>query len=220
VKFAPLVLSFEVAFFAALLCAVAGTAIAISLAARRFWGRDFVDALLMAPMVMPPTVLGYYVLVAFGRSSPLGRAYESITGSPIVFTKTGAVLAATIGAMPIMIKTAKTALESVDGQLLAAARTLGASPLRAWLSIALPLASRGIGAAVALSFARALGDFGITLMVGGDIPGQTQTAALAIYDLHQANRDRQATGMIALLTGLAIAVLYLVNKAERRERDR
>jgi len=208
----PLVLSFEVATIAAILCALLGGALGALLATRRFVGRDLLDAVLTSPMVMPPTVLGYYVLIALGRRSILGRAFESITGSPIVFTKTGAIVAATIGALPLVVKSARAAFEGVDPVLMDAARSLGASPLRAFLTVRLPLSSRGLVAGVALAFARSLGDFGITLMVAGDIPGHTQTASLAIFDLVSANREREAMGMIALLTSLAIGVLYLVNK--------
>jgi molybdate transport system permease protein len=136
-----------------------------------------------------------------------------------VFTRTGAVLAATVGAMPLVVKNARAALEGVQPELLAAARTLGAGRLRVFMTVHLPLAARGLIAAVTLAFARSLGDFGITLMVAGDIPGQTQTASLAIYDLVQAQNDRAAAGMIAVLTGSAIFALYLVNRltAQRDE---
>ncbi len=216
----PLLLSFQVALVAAFLCALLGGVLGGVLATRRFFGRDLLDAVLTAPMVMPPTVLGYYVLIALGRRSPLGRAWEALTGSPIVFTLTGAIVAATVGALPIAIKSARAAFEGVDPVLIDAARTLGASPLRAFATVRLPLAGRGLMAGIALCFARALGDFGITLMVAGDIPGQTQTASLAIFDLVQANQERAAMGMILLLTSLAVVALYLVNRLMAREAER
>jgi molybdate transport system permease protein len=166
---------------------------------------------------MPPTVLGYYLLVALGRRSIIGRAWELLFGSSIVFTRTGAVFAATVGALPLVVKNARAALEGVQPELLAAARTLGAGPLRVFLTVHLPLAARGLIAAVTLAFARSLGDFGITLMVAGDIPGKTQTASLAIYDLVQSDNERAAAGMIAVLTGSAILALYLVNKLTTRD---
>jgi molybdate transport system permease protein len=135
-----------------------------------------------------------------------------LTGSSLVFTRTGAVLAASIGALPLVTKSARAALEGVDRQLLQAARTLGAAPARAFLTVQLPLALGGIVAGVMLAFARSLGDFGVTLMVAGDIPGETQTASLAIYDAIQANRQGDAVGMIAVLSAVAIAVLYSANK--------
>lgn len=212
----PLILSFQVAAAATVLAAIVGIAVAWLLAARRFPGRDWLDVLVTAPMVLPPTVLGYYVLVALGRQSALGRAYEALTGSPIVFTRTGAVVAATIGALPLVLKSARAALEGVDVTLLRAAYTLGAGRMRAFLTVQLPLAAPGIIAGVMLAFARALGDFGVTLMVAGDIPGETQTAALAIYDAIQAHRETEALGMILTLSAIAIAALYAVNKLTAR----
>ncbi len=214
-EWSPLLLSFQVAAIATAISAVLGVALA-ALLARRFPGRDLLDVLITAPMVLPPTVLGYYVLVAVGRRSGIGEAFESFTGSPIVFTRTGVVLAATIGALPLVVKSARAAIEGVDATLIAAARTLGARPLRAFFSVTLPLAAPGIIAGCMLGFARALGDFGVTLMVAGNLPGETQTASLAIYDAIQANRATAAAGMIAVLSAFAIGVLYLVNKLTRR----
>lgn len=190
-------------------------AVALLLATKRFPGRDLLDVLMTAPMVLPPTVLGYYVLVALGRRSAIGEAFESLTGHSIVFTKTGAVVAAGLGAFPLVVKSARAALEGVDRTLLLAARTLGAGPVRAFFSVHLPLAARGMIAGTMLAFARALGDFGVTLMVAGDIPGETQTASLAIYDALQARRDHDAVAMVVLLTAVAIGLLYGVNKLGR-----
>ncbi|MEZ4309003.1 MAG: molybdate ABC transporter permease subunit [Polyangiaceae bacterium] len=212
---APLLLSFQIAIVATAFAAVIGIALGLLLS-RPFPGRDLIDVIVTAPIVLPPTVLGYYVLVALGRTSVLGGAFESITGSPIVFTKTGAVVAAFIGALPLTTKSARAALEGVDGRLVLAARTLGAGPLRAFLSVHLPLAARGILAGTMLGFARSLGDFGVTLMVAGNIPGETQTAALAIYDAIQAGRDRDATFMVAFLTLLAAFMLYAITKLTER----
>ncbi len=212
----PLVLSFEIALLSTLLAAVFGVALGAALAARRFPGRDIVDVILTAPLVLPPTVLGYYLLVAIGRKSLIGHAFEALTGSSIVFTRTGAVCAAAIGAIPVVVKSSRAALEDVDPRLVMAARTLGATPLRAFLTVKLPLATRGIVAALMLAFARSLGDFGVTLMVAGDIPGETQTASLAIYDAIQARRESDALAMVCVLTALALGVLYAVNKLSAR----
>jgi molybdate transport system permease protein len=215
VNFAPLLLSFEVATIAISLSAVIGVAIAALLASRRIPGGDLVDGVVTAPMVLPPTVLGYYVLVVFGRQSALGRLFESVTGGAIVFSTTGAVLAATIGSLPLVVMSSRAALESVDQTLVRAARTLGATRLRAFFTIELPLAAPGIVAGLMLGFARALGDFGVTLMVAGDIPGETQTASLAIYDAIQANREGDALGMILVLTAVAVGVLYVAGRLTR-----
>jgi molybdate transport system permease protein len=218
IDWAPLLLSFQVAAVATLLAAVLGIALAGLLATVRFPGRDVVEVLFAAPLVLPPTVLGYYVLVVLGRQSPLGRLWESLTGSSLVFTRQGAVLAALLGALPLVVRSARAALEEVDPRLVGAARTLGAGPLRTFLTVTLPLARAGIIAGLMLGFARALGDFGVTLMVAGNIPGLTQTGALAIYDAVQAQRDEQAHGLVATLTALALLALYVAGKLARRGR--
>jgi molybdate transport system permease protein len=218
VSFTPLFLSFEVATIALVVAALCGVGLAALLATGRVPGGDLLDGIITAPMVLPPTVLGYYVLVLLGRRSPLGRIFESVTGSPIVFSKTGAVVAATIGALPLVVMTSRAALESVDPTLVAAARTLGASRLRAFLTVEIPIAAPGIAAGLMLGFARSLGDFGVTLMVAGDIPGETQTASLAIYDAIQANREGDALGMIVVLTIAAVGVLYAAGKLTRLPR--
>jgi molybdate transport system permease protein len=212
VAWAPLLLSFQVAIAATIIAAILGVALAAWLANGRFPGRDLVDVLLTAPMVLPPTVLGYYLLVSIGRNSLIGSAFEALTGSSIVFTRTGAVVAATVGAIPIVVKSSRAALEGVDPILIHAARTLGATPLRAFLTVQLPLARRGIIASLMLAFARSLGDFGVTLMIAGDIPGETQTASLAIYDAIQSHRDADALGMAAVLTTIAVGMLYGANR--------
>jgi molybdate transport system permease protein len=215
--YAPLALSLEVAVFATVLATIFGIAIALLLARKKTPARDFIDAVTTAPMVLPPTVLGYYVLVALGRNSAIGKFWEAIFGQSIVFTRTGAVVAAAIGSLPLVVKAARAALEDVDPTLVRAARTLGASPARALFTITLPLASRGLFAGVTLAFARALGDFGVTLMVAGDIPGETQTAALAIYDAIQAHRESEAVAMVLILTSVGIFSLYAVNRLVHRE---
>jgi molybdate transport system permease protein len=211
VELHPLALSFLVAGAATVIAAVIGVALAALLANVRFPGRNLLDVLVTTPTVLPPTVLGYYVLVALGRRSFVGHAFEAVFGSPIVFTRTGAVVAATIGALPLVVKSGRAALEGVDVTLIRAARTLGAGALRAFVTVQLPLAARGIVAALMLAFARSLGDFGVTLMVAGDIPGETQTASLAIYDAIQAHHENEALGMVAVLSAIAVVVLYAVN---------
>ena len=208
----PLALSFEIATIATLLAAALGIAFGLALSRARFPGRNLADALVTAPMVLPPTVLGYYLLVALGRRSPIGHAFEAITGSSIVFTRTGAVVAAAFGAFPIVVKSSRASLEDVDPVFVRAARTLGAGPARAFFTVQLPLAARGIIAALMLAFARSLGDFGVTLMVAGDIPRETQTASLAIYDAIQAHRDEDAVHMVVVLSAVALTLLYLVNR--------
>ncbi len=167
----PLVLSFEVAAAAAALALAFGSACAWLLAKRPFPGRELCDVFLTLPLVLPPTVLGYYLLVLIGRNSPVGQVWERFFGAPLVFTPAAAVLAAFVSALPLVVKTARSAIESVDPTLENAARLLGASEFRVACSITLPLAWRGLAAGGGLAFARALGDFGATLMVAGNLPG-------------------------------------------------
>ena len=212
----PLALSLQIAAISTTVATAIGIGVGAALSRKPFFGRDIVDALLTAPMVLPPTVLGYYLLVAVGRRSFVGHAFEAMTGSSIVFTRTGAVIAAAVGAFPIIVKSARASLEGVDPTFMRAARTLGATPMRAFFTVQLPLAARGIVAAVMLAFARSLGDFGVTLMVAGDIPGETQTASLAIYDDIQAHRETEALGMVVILSAIAILVLTTVNRLTAR----
>ena len=208
----PLTLSLRVAFVSTAAVVVLGVALGWLLARRRFAGREAVDALVTLPLVLPPTVLGYYLLVLLGRSGPAGRAFEWLTGSPLVFTWRGAVVAASVGALPLMVKTARAAVAGVDSELEDAARTLGRSEWQVFRQVTLPLAARGIVAGAMLAFARSLGDFGATLMVAGNIPRRTQTAAVAIYDATQAGRDSHALTLAAVLSAVAFALLYLTNR--------
>lgn len=208
----PLALSFAVALIATAVSLVLGVAGAALLARRRFAGRELLDAVLSLPLVLPPTVLGYYLLVLLGRASPLGRLFEAVTGTPLTFTPTGAVAAAMVHALPAIIKSSRAALEEVDPLLLRAAASLGAGELRTLLHVSLPVCRRQILAAAMLAFARSLGDFGVTLMVAGDIPGYTQTAALAIYDAVQAGREHDALFLIVILSVISLVVLYAVNR--------
>src|SRR3990172_9835063 len=163
----PLWLSLKVAVIAASISVAAGLALAYLLARRRFRGRNLLDAVVTLPVVLPPTVLGYYLLVLLGRSTPLGRAFESVFGFPLVFTWQAAVVAAAFHSVPLLVKSARAALESVDRNLENAARTLGASEGRIFFQITLPLARRSILAATVFAFARALGGFGVTIMIAG-----------------------------------------------------
>ena len=212
----PLLLSFQVALVATTMAGVVGVALAGLLSRERLPGRDLVDALVTAPMVLPPTVLGYYLLRLLGRGSAVGRAYESVVGAPLVFTPTAAVLAAFVAALPFVVRSARAAMDDVDPRLTAAAATLGASPVRVFVTVVLPLSRGGVLAGLTLGFARALGEFGVTLMLAGNIPGLTQTGALAVYDAVQAGREAEAAGMVAVMTALAVAALLLGAKLPRK----
>ncbi|TVR11960.1 MAG: molybdate ABC transporter permease subunit [Planctomycetota bacterium] len=211
----PLWLSLQVSLLGLLLAMLVGIPLALTLALGRWRGRDLLEVLITAPLVLPPTVLGYYVLVTVGRNSPLGKWWEYITGSPIVFTPTGCVIATFLAALPFIVKGSRAAFEGVDPGLLQAAASLGAGPWRRMVTILLPLARRGIAGGCILGFAKALGDFGVTLMVAGNIPGHTQTASLAIYDHLLAGRDGTAAALALILSAIALVILWLVNHLVR-----
>jgi len=175
----PLLLSLKVAGTATLIALALGTGAGFALARGRFPGRDTLDALLLLPMVLPPTVLGYYLLVLIGSHGPIGAWLIQHLGIRLIFTWQGAVIAATVVAFPLVFKGARAAFETVDAQLEQAARTLGIHELGVFFRVSLPLAWRGILAGLLLAFARALGEFGATLMVAGSIPGRTQTLSIA-----------------------------------------
>jgi molybdate transport system permease protein len=211
----PLWLSLRVAATSTVIAAIVGIGLAYLLAKGRFPGRGVLEAVATLPIVLPPTVLGYYLLVTLGVRSPIGRAWESAFGQTLVFTPTAAVVAATISAMPFVLRTARAAIEAVDPRFEQAARTIGLPEWRVAAQVTLPLARRGLIAGVALGFARALGDFGVTVMLAGNIPGRTQTMPIAVYDAVQAGNDHRASTMSAVLGVIAIVVLVAVNRLTR-----
>jgi molybdate transport system permease protein len=213
----PIRLSFAVASAATIVSLVVGGGLAWLLARRRFPGREVLDAAITLPLVLPPTVLGYYLLVVLGTRSTFGGFLYQRFGVRLTFTVTAAVIAATIHALPLVTKSLRAAFESVDLELEAAARTLGLNGRRIFFRVTLPLAWRGVLAATALAFARALGDFGITIMIAGNIPGRTQTASVAIYDAVQAGRDNEAFTLAVIVSLIAATMLYFINRfGERR----
>lgn len=211
----PIRLSFAVAAAATLIALVAGSALAWLLARKRFPGRNVLDALITLPLVLPPTVLGYYLLVLLGSRSSVGKFLYDQFGIRLTFTVTAAIIAATIHALPLVTKSLRAAFEGVDSQLEAAARTLGLNSRLIFFRVTLPLASRGVLAATALAFARALGDFGVTIMIAGNIPGKTQTASVAIYDAVQAGRNNEAFTLSVIVSLIAVVMLYLINRFGR-----
>ncbi|MDP3001312.1 MAG: molybdate ABC transporter permease subunit [Bryobacterales bacterium] len=213
----PLWLSLRVAALSTAIALAAGVWLAWLLANREFRGKEAVDAAVTLPLVLPPTVLGFYLLVALGRESALGRLYEWITGGPLVFTWQAAVIAALFHSTPLLIKSARAALESVDRTYERAARNLGASEWAVFRRVSLPLAGRSILAAAALAFARSLGDFGVTIMIAGNIPGRTQTVAVAIYDAVEGGNGALARILVLVVSAVALAILYLANRLAPRQ---
>lgn len=213
----PLWLSLRVSALATVVASLVGVSLAYLLAKGRFRGRGLLEAVVTVPIVLPPTVLGYYLLVTLGVNSPIGRAWEDLVGRPLVFTPTAAVIAASVSALPYVVRTGRAAIEGVDHRLEAALRVAGHPEWRVAALVTLPVARRGLLAGVALGFARALGDFGATVMVAGNIPGRTQTLPIAVYDSVQAGRDSAAGTGALILAGIAVVVLLAVTTlADRR----
>lgn len=204
-----LLLTLRVSVLATFFALVLGVGLAWFFAHFKFWGRNTWDAVLTLPMVMPPTVLGYYLLVLFGRKGALGPWLENTFGLRLVFTWQGAVVAATVVAFPLIFKSARAAFEDVEKNLESAARTLGSSELSVFFRISMPLAARGIIAGMLLAFARAMGEFGATLMIAGNLPGRTQTLSMAVYEAVQAGDDVRANALVLLISVVCVTILVL-----------
>jgi molybdate transport system permease protein len=212
----PLLLSLKIAAISTVFSVVAGLWLAWVLANRAFPGKEFLDAVVTLPLVFPPTVMGYYLLVLLSKNSALGRVYESVFGVPLVFTWQAAVVAATIHAIPLLVKSARAGFEQTDPVFERAARSMGANEWRIFWRVTLPLARRAVVAAGVIAFARSLGDFGATLMIAGDIPFRTQTAAIAIYDAVESNNTRLAAALTLVLSGVTLLIAYTANRIEHR----
>jgi len=193
-----------------------GIPIAYFIARRKFKGRELLDVFCTMPLVLPPTVTGYYLIVLFGRNGLIGRFIYEWTGWTIMFTWYAAVLASYIVALPLMIKTTRAAIESVDKNLINASYTLGHSDFDTALKVILPLAKRGIIAGTVLSFARAMGEFGATLMLAGNLPGRTDTMPIAIYSLAGSGEGTKAQFMVLMMTVISGGFLYFANKYAKR----
>ena len=209
-------LSIQVAVLATVLNTLIGIPIAYLLAKRRFWGHTALDLLVTLPLVLPPTVTGYYLIVLLGRRGWLGGPLYQLTGWSVAFTWYAAVIAATIMALPLLVRTARAAIESVDPDLERAAFTLGRPEWRTALEVTLPLARNGILAGLVLAFARALGEFGATLMLAGNIPGKTATVPLAIYSAVQTGESQAAVALVLALTALSCVVLAVAGRLGAR----
>jgi molybdate transport system permease protein len=218
---AALLLSLKLALLTVAILVPLGVGVARWLAARDFAGKPLVEALFALPLVLPPTVLGYYLLVALGGGSPLGRWYEAAFGHPLVFTFDGLLVASVVFNLPFAIQPLQRAFEGIPEDIRHAAACCGLSSAQSLWRIELPLAWTGLLSAVALTFAHTLGEFGVVLMVGGSIPGETKTIALAIYDRVQAF-DMGAAGLMSavllLLSVAAIGATYVTSSRHRRRR--
>jgi molybdate transport system permease protein len=213
VNLTPLWLTLKVAGVATLASFLVGVTLAFLVARSRFWGREGLDSVCTLPLVMPPTVLGYYLIVLVGRQGWLGHWLQETWGISLIFTWQGAVLAAAVASLPLIYKSARAALEGVDPNLENAARTLGLSELGVFFRVSLPLAWRGILAGIMMAFARAMGEFGATLMVAGNLPGKTQTLSIAVYDAFQAGNDQAATVLVIIISIVCLTILMVSGKA-------
>lgn len=205
-------LTLKVAGVATLINVFIGIGMAYVFARKNFWGKEVLDAVLTLPMVMPPTVLGYYLLVLIGRNGPIGQWLKQSFDINLIFTWQGAVIAAAIVSFPLVFKAARAAFESLEPQYEQAARVLGISESALFFRVTLPLAWRGILSGVLLSFARSSGEFGATLMVAGSIPGQTQTLSIAVYEAVQAGQDQVANFLVLLTSVVCMSVLLVSGK--------
>jgi len=203
----PLGLTLKVALTATLGACLTGIGAGYALSRRSLPGRELLDAICTLPLVLPPTVIGYYLLVLFGRRGVLGQWLQETFGVSLIFTWQGAALAASVVAFPLVCKAARTAFEGVDQNLESAARSLGAGELRVFLAVSLPLAWRGVLGGTMLALARAMGEFGATLMIAGSLPGRTQTLSLAVYEAVQAGRDSEAAFLVLLVSALCVTLL-------------
>ncbi len=209
-------LSLLVAGMATVCVAVLGTLAGWLLARRRFAGRELLDALLTLPLVLPPTVTGYYLLVLLGRQGLLGRPLFELAGWSIPFTWVACAIAAAVMAFPLMVRAARVAFEEVDGRHELAAASLGHGAGSIFFRVLVPLARRGLIAGVILTFARALGEFGATLMLAGNVPGRSQTLPLAIYEAIATGEDDAALVMSLLLTAISVVVLVAAGHLGRK----
>ncbi|WII92300.1 molybdate ABC transporter permease subunit [Kingella negevensis] len=204
-----LYLSLKVASCATIINLILGMLTGYALAKRRFIGRDLLDTLLTLPMVLPPTVMGYYLLVLFGREGTIGKWLQNTFDISLVFTWQGAAIAAAVVTFPLITKPTRAAFEGVNPQLEQAAKTLGLSSTAVFFRVTLPLAWRGILSGLLLAFARALGEFGATLMIAGSIPNETQTLSIAIYEAVQAGDDSLANQLVIIISVVCVTILWL-----------
>jgi len=214
----PLFLSLKLAAVSTLLLIILAAPLAYALALARFTGKAFLEALINLPMALPPTVLGFYLLVVMGPKGFLGRYWETITGSPLVFTFQGIVIALLIYCLPFAIQPMKAAFEKIDRSMLESAYVLGLSPLSTFLRVIIPNSVSGLAAAAILVFIHSIGAFGVLLMVGGSIPGETKVVSIAIYEAVESLAYREAGLMCLVLIPIGYSFLLLLNLITKRSR--
>lgn len=217
--FSPIILSLKVAAAAMVVVVCFCVPIAGLMAKHEFWGKDLVESAITLPMVLPPSVVGFTLLYLFGKNGPLGKLLEYYFHYQVVFSLSGAVIAAAVVSFPLMYQSLKAAIESIDANLEKAARTLGSGELKIFFTVTLPLAWNGFIAGFVLAFARSLGEFGATIMVAGNIPGKTQTMSLAIYFNSDAGETQNAMILVIIMTVFSFLVIYGLNRWRKKTRQ-
>ena len=216
----PILLSMRVALIALLVVTPPAIAIAWVQARKRYPGRGIVDGAVLLPLVLPPSVVGFFLVVLLGRNGWIGRFLDETFSIRLVFTPTAAIIASSLVALPLIVKTAQPAIEAVPIELEHVGRSLGLGPLALFFRVTLPAAWRGVAAALVLGFARALGEFGATLMFAGNIPGRTNTMPLEIFAAYQAGEDSRAMVYVAVLTALSLIVVLVAARLSPSRSDR
>lgn len=217
----PIELSLKVALMATVYSLVLGIGLAMLLTWKRLPASDFIDALVSVPLVLPPTVLGYYLIVSLGPESAIGRGFRWLTGGDLAFTFNAAVIAAAIGSLPLVVRSVRVGFDAIDPSFPAAARTLGAGPLRVFFTITIPLAMPGIIAGAMMGFARSLGDYGATMMFASARPHENlPTGAIAVIDYIVGDHEAEAQRMAITMTVVGVALLYLANRLTKRMQRR
>ncbi|UWG97063.1 molybdate ABC transporter permease subunit [Dehalobacter sp. DCM] len=217
--YTPVILSLKVAVAAVIIVVLIGIPVAGHMARRNFPGKDIAEAIITMPLVLPPSVVGFILLWLFGKNGPLGQLLENLFHVSVVFSLSGAVIAAAVVSFPLMYQSAKAAMESVDRTLENAARTLGSNEFRVFFTITLPLSWPGIVSGFILSFARSLGEFGATLMIAGNIPGRTQTMPIAIYMANEGGDSQTAMVLVIMMTVFSFLVIFGLNRWSKRRQQ-
>lgn len=211
IEWQPVILSIKVALMSLVLVSISGISLAYLMRYREFSGKAVIEAVLIMPLVLPPVVTGFLLLLLIGKQGPLGRLLSETLHTQIIFTPYAAILAGAVVAFPLMYQSAKAAFQGVDTTLEDAARTLGANKWRVFWTVTIPLAWPGLVAGLVLSFSRALGEFGATIMVAGNIPGKTQTLPLAIYFAAESNNLSQAGIYVLIISAITFSAIYGLN---------
>lgn len=213
----PVLLSLKVASIATIFALLIGVPLGYILTHKNFRGKTILETLITLPLVLPPTIIGYGLLIAFGRNSPLGRILKNHLGIQVIFTPVASIIAATVVALPLMIQSIKSTFGNLDPIYETSAATLGSNKIKTFFTIILPLSWTGLVSGIVMSFARSLGEFGATLMIAGNIPGKTQTIPIAIYSAVETGNNELANKLVLTMTFFSFIVIFLLNQWLRKK---